>query len=266
MSRIYRLLFISFLLLLSTQTVFAGRYYDSATGRWLSVDPKADKYPGWSPYNYCYNNPLRYIDPNGQEGWEVKNKWNNEYISSYRDFINHQIVNYSRNEMSFTCEDLSLSLLIDFSSSNNLPVVIGNGSGVLDVRSDRFNSIDDFKNAVLTSTGASDLQRGENTLALNTNDVQSGDLLLQRDNGTTANHVQVVRGTTNSTIEIAQGNSFIGSSNPTSFLYTGQKITFGTINKTTGNYNNYQTGKFRANFLKKYNVEAREWNFINWNE
>ena len=65
MSKIYRVLFASFLLLLSTQTIFAGRYYDSAIGRWLSVDPKANKYPGWSPYNYALNNPLIYTDPNG---------------------------------------------------------------------------------------------------------------------------------------------------------------------------------------------------------
>jgi len=46
---------------------FGARYYDSDIARWLSVDPLADKYPGWSPYNYCQNNPLVFIDPNGQD-------------------------------------------------------------------------------------------------------------------------------------------------------------------------------------------------------
>ena len=31
----------------------------------LSVDPLADKYPSLSPYNYCANNPIKLVDPNG---------------------------------------------------------------------------------------------------------------------------------------------------------------------------------------------------------
>jgi RHS repeat-associated protein len=44
---------------------FGARYYDSKIGRWLQVDPMKDIYPGWSPYNYCLNNPHIFIDANG---------------------------------------------------------------------------------------------------------------------------------------------------------------------------------------------------------
>ena len=34
---------------------------------WLSVDPMSDKYPRLSPYVYCANNPVKLVDPNGEE-------------------------------------------------------------------------------------------------------------------------------------------------------------------------------------------------------
>ncbi len=46
---------------------FDSRYYNSDLSIWLSVDPMSDKYPNLSPYVYCANNPIKLVDPNGEE-------------------------------------------------------------------------------------------------------------------------------------------------------------------------------------------------------
>ncbi len=46
---------------------FGSRYYSSDLSIWLSVDPQAAKYPSLSPFTYCADNPVKLVDPNGEE-------------------------------------------------------------------------------------------------------------------------------------------------------------------------------------------------------
>jgi RHS repeat-associated protein len=47
---------------------FGARLYDPRVGRWLSLDPLAQKFPDQSPYNFANDNPIYYVDPNGKTG------------------------------------------------------------------------------------------------------------------------------------------------------------------------------------------------------
>jgi RHS repeat-associated protein len=46
---------------------FGARYYNPGRGIFTQVDPLHAKYPYQSPFVYCANNPLKYVDPNGKE-------------------------------------------------------------------------------------------------------------------------------------------------------------------------------------------------------
>ena len=65
---------------------YGARQYDAALGRWTSIDPLAEKYYEISPYAYCANNPVVFVDPDGCK-FDFSKMTKDEY-QSYLEKIN----------------------------------------------------------------------------------------------------------------------------------------------------------------------------------
>ena len=46
---------------------YGARNYVASLGRWMNIDPLAEKYYGVSAFNYAVNLPLIFVDPDGKE-------------------------------------------------------------------------------------------------------------------------------------------------------------------------------------------------------
>ena len=73
---------------------FGSRHYSSDLSIWLSVDPMSDKYPSLSPYVYCADNPVKLVDPDGEEVIEDKPPGK---LSNFLNNLDHKVVGSSDN-------------------------------------------------------------------------------------------------------------------------------------------------------------------------
>ena len=69
---------------------FGARLHDPRTGRWLGVDPMAEKYSWQSAYSYCSGSPVMYVDSDGKDNYIFKN---NRYVRTVTTNSTHTIIN-----------------------------------------------------------------------------------------------------------------------------------------------------------------------------
>ena len=86
---------------------FGARQFDVAgVPMWTSVDPMAEKYYNVTPYNYCHNDPVNMMDPNGMDDHfdengkfiERTNTGSEVMIKSGDDYKNITEVDFSNNK------------------------------------------------------------------------------------------------------------------------------------------------------------------------
>ncbi|MBO7489270.1 MAG: hypothetical protein J6T88_03230 [Bacteroidales bacterium] len=84
---------------------FGARYYDpDLSDLFISVDPMADKYPNLSPYAYCAWNPVKLVDPDGEDPvllglleYYGKAKYGNSHLGETQKIGNFLVVPFYDN-------------------------------------------------------------------------------------------------------------------------------------------------------------------------
>jgi len=108
------------------------------SSRFLTIDPLAEKYPWLSPYVYCANNPIRYVDPDGRDikvyyqdengknrawifnGSNQNQAPKNQFVSDFITAYDYNVKNGGGNQMqaAATSTDYTLNLVQTGNGSN----------------------------------------------------------------------------------------------------------------------------------------------------
>ena len=142
---------------------FGARLYNSTTGRWGVIDPLSELSRRWSCYNFNYNNPILFVDPDGMNpvyNWGSKTyEENGEEVSwgHVKNYISENISNavaYLTNKADY---GKAITAALNDSrnyASKGLGIVFG--TSLSEIQSKLSRNYGSLSNLILLAHGGSD--------------------------------------------------------------------------------------------------------------
>ncbi len=153
---------------------YGARYYEPRLSVWMSVDPKVEEYAYLSPYVYCANNPIIFIDPDGNKAWPVIRQWNRADIANFAAYSQNKIHEFIKNGEKDNCADFAVRLIVGYAAENGLPLTLQNRGGkTFDASSEDYANTKQYLNAAKAGIQAADLP--SNSYRVTPSETQSGD-------------------------------------------------------------------------------------------